>query len=118
MTRPTPASLEYASPDTQSRRWSLGAIASILIPILAVPASSVLVDALSPPISWQRAGGIAGAVQGVACLAGIVIALATLVHIRRSAGRLRGRWLALIGLALNVVGMTFVMGAFYIRSLW
>lgn len=90
----------------------------MLIPILAVPASIVLVEVLSPPINWKRAGDIATAVQGVGFLAGFTISVATLVHIRRSAGRLRGRWLALIGLAFNVVGITFVIGALYIRSLW
>jgi len=78
----------------------------------------VLVEVLYQAMSRQKAVGIAGAVQGVAHLAGLTIAVATLVHIRRSAGRLRGRMLALIGLAFSIAGITMVIGAFYIRSLW
>jgi hypothetical protein len=83
MTQSSPPTLVYASPDGGPRRWSKSAIVSILIPVLAVPASIVLVDVLSPPISWQRAGGIAAAAQGVACLAGMTVALATLVRVLR-----------------------------------
>jgi hypothetical protein len=118
MTQSSPPTLAYASPDTRPRRWSKSAIVSILIPILAVPATVMLVEVLENRITWRMALGVAGVFEGVAFLAGLTIAVAALVHVRRSAGRLRGRMLVLIGIALNAVGIAMVISGFYIRSLW
>lgn len=117
MNQPTRASLDYALPQINSRRWSKAAVASIVIPLVALPLTATLVDGLTGFMTWHAAQRVCGFFEGTVHLAGLAIALATLRHIRLSATRLRGRMLAVIGLALNVAGIFFVACGFYIRSL-
>jgi hypothetical protein len=118
MAQSSPPTLAYAWPDTRPRRWSKSAIVSILIPVFVFPANKVLFEILDRGTSWEVAVTIANTLRAIAYLAGLAIAIATLARIRRSAGRLRGRLLALIGLGFSAVGITMMIGALYSRSPW
>jgi hypothetical protein len=109
--------IEYALPDINRRRWSKAAIASILFPVVAFPAIGLLIEALAGIMPWSEAQRVGRLVGLLAHLIGLVFAAGTLRHIRLSSTRLRGRMLAVIGIALNSTAILLLMIIFYMRSI-
>ena len=107
----------YALPDVNRRRWSKAAIASVLFPVVTFPAIGLLIDALAGIMPWsqaQRLGRLGGL---LAYPIGLVYAVRTLRHIRLATTRLRGRTLAVIGIALNSAAIVLLLIIFYLRSI-
>jgi hypothetical protein len=112
MEEPRPV-LPYALPDVNRPRWSKLAITSLLIPILAVPATGAIAEELSGSVRFTWAWRLPGIGLGLAAVLGVATTALTMHRIRSSAGRLRGRMLALIGFALDVVLIFMVVMVLY-----
>jgi hypothetical protein len=95
--------LSYALPDVNRRRWSTLAIVSLLIPVFALPLDSAIAHLLPSHFLTVWSQRLNATAIGIAGTAGVAITVVTLNRIRCSASPLRGRLLALIGLALDVV---------------
>ena len=97
--------LSYAPSSLNRPQISKAALISPLIPLAAVPASSMLVEVLAPAMEWRYARGIGCIVLAALLLTGLTIGFATLSRIKQSSTRLRGRLLVLIGMTLDSLGL-------------
>jgi hypothetical protein len=110
--------LDYAPPPARSPRRSLWALASICCPIAGLPLCIIMTQMLYRTYRPQIADRIGMLVWAAASAIGLLAAVIGLARIRRSAGTLRGRPIAIVGMAFSIVFLvwaiviTGIIGAF------
>ena len=105
----SPPKLDYAAPPEKRPRRSLWALASICCPIAGLPLCVIVTQFLyrsyRPPVA-DRIGML---IWVAACALGLLAAIIGLARIRRSEGTLRGRPIAIVGMAFSIFGVVWAI---------
>jgi hypothetical protein len=97
-----PQKLDYARPPPTRPRRSLWALASICCPIAGLPLCIIMTQMLYRTYRPQVADRIGMLIWVAASALGLLAAVIGLARIRRSEGAMRGRPIAIVGIAFSI----------------